>query len=123
MIGFILNIPYTVIGLLVGLICIPGENIKWHTESYVIILNVRSFWWAVGYLKGMRAMAIGHTILLGPKLEHNDLQHELVHVRQYDQAPLIYPALYFFELIKKGYRNNRYEKEAYRIAGNIYKEK
>ena len=68
-------------------------------------------------------MAIGHVILLSPKIEDFDLEHELIHVQQYDQEPLIYPILYSIELIRKGYRNNKYEIEAYRIAGNVYKEK
>ena len=122
MVGFIFNIPYTVVGLFLGIICLP-ESIAWEKEQDVIVLNVRSFWWAAGYLKGVRAMAIGHTVLLGSKIEHNDLKHELIHVRKYDQAPLIYPILYYIELVRKGYRNNKYEKEAYQVAGNIYKEK
>ena len=74
-------------------------------------------------MKGARAMAIGNTVLLGPTIEDHDLEHELVHVTQYQRMPLIYPILYHVELFRKGYRNNKYEDEAYRIAGNVYKEK
>lgn len=68
-------------------------------------------------------MAIGHVVLLGPRLEDKDLEHELVHVVQYQRMPLIHPVLYIVELIRKGYRNNKYEIEAYQKAGNIYKDK
>ena len=66
-------------------------------------------------------MTVGHTILLGPKILDRDLEHELIHVRQYEQEPLVYPLLYYTELIRKGYRNSKYEDEAYRKSGSIYK--
>ena len=122
MLGFILNFPYTIIGFFIGFVCFP-KKVQWHKEQHVILIHVTSFWWVVGFMKGMRAMAIGHVILLGKNLEYHDLEHELIHVRQYDQAPLIFPLLYWIELARKGYRENRYENEAYRIAGNMYKEK
>ena len=122
MIGFILNIPYTVVGLVAGLVSIP-KIIELREKPYAIVLKVKSLWWALGYMKGARAVSIGHTILLSPKIEDRDLEHELVHVQQYDRAPLIYPILYYIEFIRKGYRKNKYEDEAYRIAGNVYKEK
>lgn len=122
MISFILNTPYTSFGLMVGIISLP-KNIEWRKKSHVIIMNVSKLWWAFGYMKGARAVTIGHVILLGPTIEDKDLEHELVHIQQYDRLPLIYPVLYYIELIRKGYKNNIYEIEAYRLAGNVYKEK
>lgn len=72
-------------------------------------------------MKRARAMAIGHVVLLGPKLEVKDLEHELVHVSQHQRVPIIQPILYAVELFKRGYRNNKYEIEAYQKAGNVYK--
>ena len=115
-----MNIPYTVIGLIVGLISIPG-GINFKKSPYAFIVNVKNFWWVIGYMKNARAMTIGHVILLGPKLEDKDLEHELIHVEQHQRMPLIQPILYYIELIRKGYRNNKYEEEAYNKAGNIYK--
>ena len=71
-------------------------------------------------MRGVRAANIGQVILLGPKLDPKDLKHELIHVEQYMRYPFIYPFLYYYELFKKGYRNNRFEDEAYRRAGNFY---
>lgn len=122
MIGFILNIPYTLAGLIMGLISIP-KNISFRTNPYSFVMNVKKFWWTVGYMKNARAMAMGHVVLLGPNLDDKDLEHELVHVEQHQRMPLIQPILYYLELIRKGYRNNKYEDEAYRKAGNIYKVK
>ena len=123
MTGFILNIPWSVIGLLAGIISVP-KSVKWNVRPYAVIMAVKSLWWAIGYMKGARAMAIGHIVLLGPKYEEKDLEHELVHVEQHQRMPLIQPLLYFIEVIKNGASTkNKYEAEAYRRAGNVYKEK
>ncbi len=122
MLGFILNIPYTLIGLVMILVSVPTQ-LEFRKNPYAFVLEVKTFWWAFGYMKNARAMAIGHTVLLGPNLEDKDLEHELIHVEQYERMPLVQPFLYYFELLRKGYRNNKYEDEAYRRAGNIYKGK
>ena len=122
MIGFILNIPYTLIGLIVGIFSIPS-SVEFRKNPYAIVVKIKNFWWVFGYMKNARAMAIGHVVLLSPKIEDRDLEHELVHVQQHQRMPLIQPILYYIELFRKGYRNNKYEDEAYRVAGNIYKEK
>ncbi len=122
MFGLILNIPYSFIGLLVAITSIP-TRVQFRTKPYAFILYVKKFWWTFGYMKNARAMAIGHVVLLGSNLEHKDLEHELIHVEQYERAPLIHPVLYYIELFKNGYRNNKYEQEAYRRAGNVYKGK
>lgn len=121
MLGFILNIPYTLTGLFVGAISIP-QSITWNAKPVAIILHVKKFWWTIGFKKYSRAITIGHVVLLGPHIEEKDLEHELVHVRQHMKMPLVFPILYFIENARKGYRQNKYEKEAYQKAGNIYKE-
>jgi hypothetical protein len=73
-------------------------------------------------MKNARAANVGHVILLGQKTEPLDKEHELVHVSQYMKYPLIFPALYYLEIARKGYRNNRFEAEAYSISGNRYAE-
>ncbi|MDP3770608.1 MAG: hypothetical protein Q8R40_06805 [bacterium] len=122
MIGFILNIPYTLIGLIVGIVSMP-TSLELRKNPYAIVIKIKNFLWVFGYMKNARAMAIGHTVLLSPRIEDRDLEHEFVHVQQYQRMPLIQPILYYIELFRNGYRNNKYEDEAYRIAGNIYKEK
>ena len=122
MIGFILNIPYTLAGLFIAILSLP-KNIKFRKQPYSFVINIKTFWWTVGYMKHARAMAIGHVVLLSPSIEDKDLEHELVHVQQHQRMPLIQPILYWIELLRRGYRNNKYEVEAYQIAGNIYKER
>ncbi len=80
-------------------------------------------WWGIGYLKGIRAATIGNVVLLSSKSKNKDLEHELVHVGQYQDEPLVHPILYFFELLKNGYKNNKYEVEAYNKADNNYYER
>lgn len=72
-------------------------------------------------MKGLRATAMGNIVLLGPNLEDKDLEHELIHVEQHMRYPLIFPLLFWLELYRHGYRKNRFEREAYDKAGNIYK--
>lgn len=121
MIAFVLNLPYTLVGLLVGIISFP-TGIK-VVSPRAVVMTVKKLWWAFGYMKGTRAATIGHVVLLGPSSEKGDLEHELVHVAQYERMPMIYPFLYYAELLRKGYRKNKYEAEAYRKAGNMYKGK
>ena len=121
LLSFTLNLPYTIAGLITGLISVP-RSILIRKKPLSIVVEVKSFWWAkYTYLRRARAMTVGHTILLGPKILDRDLEHELIHVRQYEQEPLVYPLLYYTELIRKGYRNSKYEDEAYRKSGSIYK--
>jgi hypothetical protein len=65
-------------------------------------------------------MAQGNIVLLGSNALTNDLEHELVHVEQFEKYPLIQPILYMLESIRHGYLNNRFEREAYEKAGNRY---
>lgn len=122
MISFILNLPYTLIAFLFGLSCFP-TSIKFNKKPFAIILKVRNFWWKFFIYKTSRAMAAGNTILLGPLEEENDLKHELIHVKQGEKLPFIFPIFYYYETFKHGYRKNRFEDEAYRVAGNVYKGK
>lgn len=117
--SFILNLPYTIMGLIVAMFSFP-TRIVFLKEQFAFVVNVRSFWWAIAWMKGTRAATVGHVILIGPRAERNDLEHELIHVRQYRRYPGIFPFLYYIELAKRGYRNNKYEIEAYQEAENRY---
>lgn len=70
----------------------------------------------------MRGSTNGHLIQLGPLEQSNDLEHELIHVQQAIREPFIYPVFYALESFRHGYRSNKYEQEAYKVAGNEYKE-
>jgi hypothetical protein len=123
-IAFILNLPYTIIGLVLALLSLP-RSIDVHTKPFALIIHVRSFWWLdwVPSHKGVRATTAGNVALSGPKLLKNDLEHELIHIEQSNREPLIHPFLYFWESFRHGYRKNKYEVEAYEKAGNVYLEK
>ena len=121
LISFVLNTPWTIIGIFCAAISIP-TGLSYSMSSLTVIFTVHSFWWYTWLprQKGARGMALGNIILLGPNRLQGDIEHELVHIRQYQRAPLIHPLLNLVETIRKGYRNNEYEDEAYRIAGNPY---
>ena len=83
MFGFILNLPYTVSGIIAAIISVP-VSVSCNRKPTAIIFHVRKFWWVFGYMKGARAMTIGHVVLLGEDVETGDLEHELVHVEYCD---------------------------------------
>ena len=117
---FILNLPWTLIGLFLALISIPTSV---RVTQGALVFHIRSWWWThlFKYMKGVRATTNGYVVLLGPNIEPLDLEHELIHIEQHKRYPFVYPFLYISELIRKGYRNNKFEEEAYRRAGNAYK--
>ncbi len=111
MISFVLNLPYTIIGLLCALLSMP-TGLRFITKPFALVFNVKSFWWQSMFIKGVRASTFGSVIMLGPKLKAGDLQHEHIHVKQYNAMPIVFPILYSFELLLNGYKNNKYEIEA-----------
>jgi hypothetical protein len=125
MLSFILNLPYTIVGIILAIFSLPIEKVYWiHKPSSIVFHSKnKSFWWARGYMRGARATTMGHVIILSSNLKKNDLEHELVHIEQSTRLPIVFPFLYCIELFRKGYRNNKYEMEAYSRAGNVYKYK
>lgn len=118
-IPFLLNLPFTLTGLIPLVLSVPYD-VKFIKNQYAFVFKVKKFWWVFGYLKKSRAMTIGHIILLSPGELKNDLEHEIIHVKQCDRYPVIYPFLYYYELIRKGPRLNRFEDEAYRLSNSVY---
>jgi hypothetical protein len=59
------------------------------------------------------AVTLRHTIVMHPgvPLTRRLLAHELAHVRQWDEDPL-FPLRYTLETLRRGYRDNRYERQA-----------
>jgi len=123
-IAFILNLPWTIIGLLVGIVSFP-KKITINKKPMAFVFHGARFWWLSWHsrLKYVRGMAVGNVVLLGQNVLPNDLEHELIHVEQIEREPFIHPLLYSIESFKKGYRNNKYEVEAYDRAGNVYLER
>jgi hypothetical protein len=121
--AFILNLPWTILGFFATLLSVP-KKISFSKKPLAIIFHVRSFWWwqFLPGQKGMnpRAMVNGHCIQLGPNIEEADLAHEFIHVEQAIRQPFIHPILYELETRRHGYRNNKYEEEAYSKTGSRY---
>ena len=94
----------------------------YNSRPLAFVIHVHSFWWQTWLPshRGVRASSIGNVILLGDNLQPNDLEHELVHVQQYEQRPFIQAFLYTIETLRHGYRKNKYEVEAYEQAGSKY---
>ena len=116
---FILNFHFTLLGI-IPLVLSGPYDFKLHKNPIAFVFKVKSFWWIHMYRKKLRATTIGYIVLMGPRLLRNDLEHEIIHVKQSEQYPFIYPFIYFHEALTKGYRNNRFEDEAYTLSNSIY---
>jgi hypothetical protein len=73
--------------------------------------------WLSGHRAPAAAVTLGRTIVVHPdvRLTTRLLRHELAHVRQWRQRPLMFPLHYAWLHVRHGYRANPYEVEA-RVA-------
>jgi hypothetical protein len=124
MISFLINIPWTIIGLLSAVPSIP-RKLAINNTPLAIVVYVRSLWWRswMPSKKGIRGFAVGQVVLLGPLEQEKDLEHELIHVEQSIRKPFIHPFLYALESFRHGNRDNKYEQEAYSKTNSEYKTK
>lgn len=118
-IAAILNLPYSLAGILLSLVFVPNQ-ISFNAKTFAIIIRVRRDHVFIPSLKGWRGMVLGNIAILNQRELTNDLEHELIHVEQNNTYPFIMFWLNVLELLRKGYANNRFELEAYRRAGNPY---
>ena len=113
-VAFILNIPWTLIGFILGLLSFP-RNITFCMSDHTIIMRVKRLWLTEMVMKSrVSGNAIGNVLLLTQNADDEVYRHECIHVRQFGQAPFIFPFLYLFELLNRGYWKNKYEEEARR---------
>lgn len=122
-VGYILNTPWTLVGLILAAISGPRRI---RIVPGAIVFDVRSFWWThlLPHMRKNRIRGItnGNVISLGPLVEERDLAHELVHVKQFMRSPFITPLLYLVEVWKHGTSpKNKYEYEAYATTGSVYR--
>lgn len=115
-IKFILNIPWTILGLVVvGMLSVP-KNIVIDKNNGVIILIVWRLWLNEIFLRRrINGFTLGNIVLLTERFSDFIYNHELVHICQFRKIPLIFPFLYCIEFIKNGYHKNKYEIEAYQV--------
>jgi hypothetical protein len=120
----LLNSPLSLTALL-GAALGGIKSVSLHKSPPTLVIHVHSFWYKTWRKKnkGVRGSAMGNVVLLGEKLLPKDFEHELIHVEQAMKYPLIQPILYWVEIKRHGYRDNKYEIEAYKKAGNTYLEK
>lgn len=120
-IAVLLNAPWTLIALCLVIVSRP-HKIEFSRIPPAIIFHIKSFWWYawIPGAKYVRGMALGNVVMLGPRALPKDKEHELVHVEQFMRIPLIFLVVCEIETLHRGYRENKYEKEAYEKAGNIF---
>ena len=122
-IKYILNVPWSLVGVVLGVISAP-KRIRFAKDA--VVINVHSFWWTKNtYMRGSRAMVQGNIVLLGPSLEKNDFEHEMVHIEQFMRWPFVFEFMSLIEIMRArgSSPRNKYEDEAYRRSGSVYKGK
>jgi hypothetical protein len=67
-----------------------------------------------GHGRPALAVTLGRTIIVHPNapVTQRLLQHELAHVRQWQQRPITFPLRYVWLHLRHGYRDNPFEIEA-----------
>lgn len=120
-IAVILNLPWSIVGMILALISIP-KSIKVSRSPLGLVFTVKSFWWTMiaPSMKGTRAITNCNVVTLGPNILDKDLEHELVHVKQAMNRPLIAPILYQIESFRRGRKDNKYEQEAHNLSKSKY---
>jgi len=104
----ILNTPWSTLGLLLSMLSFPRE-FKIDRRG-VIIIDVKRLWVSELFLwRRVRGFTLGNVILLSEVAESSTLDHEMVHVKQFIEVPMVFPVLYIIECFKNGYLKNKYE--------------
>lgn len=107
----IINIPWTILGFLIGLICLIYK-IKFDERGFLLIF-VKRLWVTEVFLKRRTyGLVLGNIIILSQYADKKTLIHEIKHIEQFKKMPLIFPVLYLYESYKYGYANNKFEIEA-----------
>lgn len=117
--AFVLNSPYTLFGILLAILSVP-RSLNFDRNQFALIFRVRLAYPFLPYMKSWRGMALGNVVILNKRELPNDLEHELIHVEQFNRHPFIHYWMNIIELYKKGYRNNRFEIEAYDRSKSVY---
>jgi len=114
---FLLNLPWTLLGILVGIVCFP-VNIRANKRPIVIVVYVQRLWLNEIFLRRRaRGFTLGNTVLLDRRTDSTTYDHEMVHIRQFEKWPLVFPLLYCIQCAGKGYKRDKYEEEARKVSG------
>jgi len=107
----LINIPWTILGFLAGLMCLVYK-IKLDKRGFILIF-VKRLWVTEIFLKRRTyGLTLGNIIILSQYADEKTLIHEIKHVEQFRKMLLIFPILYLYENYKYGYKNNKFEIEA-----------
>ena len=113
-IAFILNLPWSFLGLLIGAISLP-RSLKLDYKKFVLVIKVRQLWLS-GLIIGrkVKGLTMGNVMMLSDASISATYSHEMTHIKQFRKIPLLFPLFYCLEFVKNGYRQDQYEKEAYK---------
>lgn len=112
--ALILNLPWSIFGLLIALISLP-KNVKLNPKELVLTVKVKWLWLSSLIInRKVRGLTMGNVIMISNASINATFNHEMTHIKQFQKVPLLFPLLYCVEFMKSGYRQDEYEKEAYK---------
>lgn len=121
LLGLFINLPWAIVGFLGAIVSIPVK-VEIEYKHLALIIWVRKLPFLPSEFSGWTC---GHIILIKTKLRDHDVfslertkRHELIHVEQFDRFWGIFPLIYGVEHLRRGYRKNRFEIEAYTRSSN-----
>lgn len=118
--GYILNLPWTILALINLFFSIPY---KITLKNQAIVFNCLSCGLCNIYAPKATGVTIGNIVIISKNAREGILEHELIHAEQYQRYPFIFQFMYLHELITQGYWNNKFEIEAYDRSNTWPKEK
>ncbi len=118
LVQFLINLPWTIFGLLNALISQPVE-VEINLSRLTLIIWVKN----IKFIPSeFFALTCGHVILIKMKARNQQRrwgydaeklkQHEFVHVKQFDRFWGFFPLIYSIESLLHGYNENHFELEA-----------
>lgn len=111
--GYAWAAPLTAAGLLLG--ALSGATPQVHDGALVFAdaagPAARMLRW-----RGFTAATLGHVIIAVGQPSPTLMRHEMTHVRQAERFGPLFVPLYLAALVRYGYRNNPFERAAYRAG-------
>lgn len=109
-IKYLLNLPWTLLGLCNVIFCVPYK-VEFRKDA--IVFRTLHLGLLQIYAPKGKGYSLGNMVVVRRNASEKILHHELIHVEQHMRYPFICAFLYHYELLRLGYFNNKFEVEAY----------
>lgn len=115
-IAYLWTSPNTVLGLVLGLLSLQTPRLQ---DGIVVFDRARRGFLALFSRTRFDAITFGHVVLSAVPLRGTHLEHERVHVRQYEMLGPLFLPVYLALWVFRGYRRHPFERAAVRRAARL----